>query len=299
LFKKWSREPLVHFLLIGAALFFVYGLQNDGASDQSKRIVFTNADIHRLISLWEKKRQRPPTQVELDGLIEQQIREEVMYREALLMGLDQNDAVVKRRMAQKLEFITADIAAQFEPSDADLQEYLAKHADRFEVPARISFVHVYLNRDQRGKNVQRDARALLEQLSEPGAQKNLMTAGDPFLLGRQHDKMTRHDVSRLFGKDFADRIFTLPPGSWQGPVSSGYGLHLVRIDDETEAVQPGLGVVRDKVYSEWQAQRRRDMDNNFYQSLRQRYEIIIEDAVTSNTVTSGLVTQYLATRANR
>ncbi len=296
--KKWLREPLLHFLLIGAALFLVYGWQNDGILDQSNRIIFTKADINRLILLWEKKRQRPPTRVELAGLIEQQIHEEVMYREALLMGLDQNDAVVKRRMAQKVEFITADIAAQSEPSDADLDEYLARHADRFEVPGRISFVHVYLNRDQRGENVQQEARSLLAQLSKPGLQKDIMTAGDPFMLGQQHDKMTRHDVSRLFGKDFANRIFTLPPGSWQGPVSSGYGLHLVRIDDKTEAVQPDLSVVRDKVYSEWQALQRRDMDKAFYQSLRQRYEIIIEDADTNYIVASDLVAKDLVTRAN-
>jgi len=299
LFKKLLREPLLHFLLIGASLFLVYGMQNDGIADQSKRIVFTKTDISRLILVWEKKRQRPPSQIELEGLIEQQVREEVMYRAALSMGLDQNDAIVRRRMAQKVEFITADIAAQSEPTDAELEEYLARHTDVFEVPGRISFVHVYLNRDQRGENVQQDARSLLEQLSEPGSQKDIMTAGDPLMLGQQQDKMTRHDVSRLFGKDFANRVFMLPTGSWQGPVSSGYGLHLVRIDDKTKAVQPDLSVVRDKVYSEWQAQQRRDMDKKFYQSLRQRYEIIIEDAVTSNSVVGGRVTQYLATRANR
>jgi len=299
LFKKLLREPLLHFLLIGASLFLIYGLQNDGISDQGKRIVFTQADINRLVLVWEKKRQRPPTQVELEGLIEQQIRDEVMYREALSMGLDENDAVVRRRMAQKVEFITSDIAAQFEPTDADLEGYLATHMDEFEVPGRISFVHVYLNRDQHSDNMQQDVQSLLDQLSKPGSQTDFMTAGDPFMLGQQHEKMTRHDVSRLFGNEFVNSIFALPVGSWQGPVSSGYGLHLVRIDDKTEAVQQDLSMVRDKVYSEWQAQQRRDMDRAFYQSLRQRYEIIIDDAATGNNVGSHLVTKDLATRANR
>ncbi len=298
MFKKLLREPLLHFLLIGASLFLIYGLQNDGITDQSKRIVFTKADTNRLVLIWQKKRQRPPTQAELKGMIEQQIREEVLYREALAMGLDQNDAIVRRRLAQKIEFITADIAAQSEPTDAELEEYMAKHADKFEVPGRISFVHVYLNRDHRGDNVQQDARSLLDQLSKPGSQTEFMTAGDPFMLGQQHEKMTRHDVSRLFGNDFVNSIFTLPVGSWQGPVSSGYGLHLIRIDDKTEAVQPDLSVVRDKVYSEWQALQRRDMDKAFYQSLRQRYEIIIEDAATNNTVANDLLAKGLATRAN-
>lgn len=297
--KKWLREPLLHFLLIGASLFLIYGLQNDGVSDRSKRIIFTQADINRLVLVWGKKRQRPPTQLELEGLIEQQIREEVMYREALSMGLDQNDAVVRRRMAQKVEFITSDIAAQFEPTDAGLEEYLAKHTDQFEVPGRISFMHVYLNRDRRGENVQQDARSLLAQLSKPGSRKDIMTAGDPFMLGQWHEQVTRHDVSRLFGKDFVSSIFALPVGSWQGPVSSGYGLHLVRIDDKTEAVQPDLSVVRDKVYSEWHAQQRRDMDKAFYQSLRQRYEIIIEGAVTNGAVAGDFATKDLITRVNQ
>jgi len=299
LFNKLLREPLVHFLLIGGLLFFIYSLQNDGISDQSNRIVFTQADINRLTLIWEKKRLRPPTQSELKGLIEQRIREEVMYREALAMGMDQNDSIVRRRLAQKVEFISADLAAQVEPSETDLADYLAAHPDMFSIPGYISFVHVYLNRDQRGENVQQDAGSLLEQLSEPGSQKDIMTAGDPFMLGQRHDNMTRHDVSRLFGKDFANRVFTLPPGSWQGPVASGYGLHLIRIDDKTESVRPDLGMVRDKVYSEWQAQQRRDMDKAFYKSLRQRYEIVIDDAVTSNTVASDLVTKDLATRASR
>ena len=289
--KKWLREPLLHFLLIGGALFLLYGLQNENVVDNNNRIVISEADINRLTTLWGKKRQRLPTKTELEGLIEQQIREEVMYREALAMGLDQNDAIVRRRLAQKVEFISADIAAQFEPTDSDLKEYLTKHADKFEVPGRISFVHVYLNRDQRGENVHQDIQSLLDQLLKPGSQTDFMTVGDPIMLGQQHEQMTRHDVSRLFGRDFTSRIFELPVGSWQGPVSSGYGLHLVRIDDKTEPVQPELSVVRDKVYNEWLAQQRRDMDKAFYQSLRQRYEIIIKDDTKQDVVTKDLVTR--------
>ena len=289
--KKWLREPLLHFLLIGGALFLLYGLQNQGTSNTNDRIVISKADIDRLNTLWQKKRLRPATQVELDGLIEQQIREEVMYREALAMGMDQNDAIVRRRLAQKVEFISADLAAQVEPTDEELTEYLAAHSDQFEVPARMSFVQVYFNIDRRGEQAEKDALRLLHDLKQNASkadstQVDIEAAGDPFMMGLQHENITEYGVSRLFGKDFASELFTLPSGSWQGPVSSGYGLHLVRIKNKTIAQQVELDAVREKVRSEWLAQQRRTIDADFYKSLRQRYEIVIDDVISNNIVTS-------------
>lgn len=284
--KKWLREPLLHFLLIGAALFVLYGLQNDEVIGDDKRIVFTRADIGRLVTLWEKKWQRLPTQQELEGLIESQIREEVLYREALAMGLDQQDTVVHRRLAQKMEFISADIAAQAEPTEAELAEYLAAHADQFEVAGRVSFVQVYLNADKRGAQVQQDARHLLEELSQPASAVDIMAAGDAFMFGQQHEQLSKQGVARLFGEVFATEMFTLPVGSWQGPVASGYGLHLVRIDQKTEPQQPELDTVRDKVRNEWLAGQRRTMDEAFYNSLRQRYEIVIADITQEHLVSA-------------
>ncbi len=284
--NKWLREPLVHFLLIGGALFLLYGLQNEGFVEQSNRIVISEAELDRLITLWGKKRQRPPTQFELEGLIEQQIREEVLYREARAMGLDQNDSIVRRRLAQKVEFIFADLVSQAEPTDTDLADYLATHADLFEVPGRISFVQVYLSTDKRGARVEEDASRLLADLLKASPDADIMMAGDRFMFGQQYKQQTEHDVSRLFGKDFANKLFNLPVGHWQGPVLSGYGLHLVRIDNKTDARQPELDAVRDKVHNEWLARQRRVADEAFYQSLRQRYEIIIENVKTKNAIAS-------------
>lgn len=274
--KKWLREPLLHFLLIGAALFVFYNLQTDDSADDSNSIVITESDIDRLITLWEKKWQRLPTEAELEGLIEAQIREEVLYREALAMGLDQNDTIVRRRLAQKVEFISADLASQAEPSDADLQAYLDAHAEKFAVPARISFQQIYLNADQRGNNVEQDARRLLDELSGPGASVDIMAAGDPFMFGQQHEQLTEHGVARLFGQQFAEKIFELPVGRWHGPVISGYGLHLVYVDAKSESKASTLDEVRDKVRDEWLAQQRRKMDQVFYSELRKRYDIKVE-----------------------
>ena len=276
MFKKWLREPLLHFLLIGAALFLLYGLQDDDTVNDSNSIVISETDIDRLITLWEKKWQRLPTQQELDGMIESQIREEVLYREALAMGLDQGDTIVRRRLAQKVEFISADIATQVEPSEADLQSYLKAHPDKFGVPARISFQQIYFNADKRGENAQQDAKQLLDTLTQPGSAIDITAAGDSFMFGQKHEDLTRHGVSRLFGKQFTDELFELQVDSWNGPVISGYGLHLVWLDAKSEAEPSALDDVRERVRNEWMSEQRKKMDAAFYAELRKRYEITVE-----------------------
>ena len=276
--KKWLREPLLHFLLIGAALFFLYDLQNEGYVNDNDRIVISKGNIDRLISLWEKKRQRLPTQAELQDMIEQQVREEVMYREALAMGLDKNDAIVRRRLAQKIEFISSDIAAMAEPGDEELIKFLNAHPEKFETPASLSFEHIYFNNDKREAQTGPDALKLLDELKQPDAVIDTHIAGDPFIMGQQYDEITEYGVSRIFGQEFAAELFRLNTGDWQGPVRSGYGAHLVRISNKSPAQAAELNTVREKVRNEWQAEQRQSMNKTFYESLRQRYDIVIENA---------------------
>ncbi len=275
--KKWLREPLLHFLLIGAAIFLLYGLQNDQAAEDDNRITITEADVDRLLSLWEKRWKRLPTRSELDGIIEAQIREEVYYREALAMGLEQNDSVVRRRLAQKLEFIFSDIASQAEPTDTELEDYLETHPRQFEIPGRISFVQIYLNADQRGEQVDEDAARLLDELKKADQALDLSTVGDAFMFGQLHHDLSKHQVARLFGKEFAEQIFELPVGEWCEALVSGYGLHLVRVDKKTAAVTPPLNEVRARVFNEWQTRQRDMMNEQFYQNLRAHYDVVIED----------------------
>ena len=275
------REPLLHFLLIGSAIFLVYSLQNEGRPDNN-RIVISEAQINHLVTLWEKKRQRLPTQHELESMIEQQIREEVMYREALAMGLDQNDGIIRRRLAQKIEFISADLAALVEPTEAELTRYLLAHSKEFELPARINFVQVYISPDKHGEQAQNYANSLLDKLTQADSEVDVSTIGDPFMLDQHYEQLTEHDVTRLFGKDFASNLFTLPVGNWQGPVQSGYGAHLVRIDNRSESRQQALNAVREKVQAEWMVRQRRDMDKSIYNNLRQRYEIVVEDVIVKD-----------------
>lgn len=286
--NKWLHEPLLHFLLIGAVLFVVYELQNDGRIDNN-RIVIGEAEINHLLALWQKKRQRLPTQEELQGLIDQQVREEIMYREALAMGLDQNDPVVRRRLAQKVEFISSDLAALVEPADSELEAYLAKHSEKFELPARINFTQVYINPDKHGADTEDHAKHLLTKLMQThvDTEAGISSIGDPIMLDQQYEQMSEHGVSRLFGNDFADKLFTLPVGNWQGPVNSGYGLHLVWIDSKTPARQRELAEVHDKVRNEWLAQQRRIMDRSFYQGLRERYEVIVKTPAEKDLLASS------------
>jgi hypothetical protein len=210
-------------------------------------------------------------------MIQQQIREEVMVREALAMGLDKNDSVIRRRLAQKIEFITSDLAALAEPTEAELSNYLSIHSEQFSISARIDFEQVFINPEKRGVDTDGYANSLLNKLTQAGENNDVTTLGDSLMLGQQHAQVTKHDVSRLFGKEFASNLFTLSVGIWQGPIQSGYGLHLVRIRNKTENQLPEFNTVRKNVLAEWQAQQRRDMDKAFYESLRQRYEIVIEN----------------------
>lgn len=286
------REPLLHFMLIGAVIFLVYDLQDDDYANDANRIVISKADIDHLNAILTKKQQRPPTQIELDGLIEQQIREQVMYREALAMGMDQNDAIVRKRLAQKVEFISSDIAATIEPTDNDLTDYLKAHPEKFESAAFLSFEQIYFNRDKRGTQTRDDALRTLTELNENNlktetGQTEISNTGDSFMMGLNHDDITEYGVSRLFGKNFAAELFKLETGDWQGPIDSSYGLHLVRITNKKDTQKAELNSVRDKVRNEWLSEQRHTMNEMFYQNLRQRYEIVIEKSTEKNNLASS------------
>lgn len=284
---RWLKEPLLHFLLIGAGLFMLYAWQTDDDALRPDQIVFTEAHIDRLINLWERKWQRLPTQQELQGLIEQQVREEVLYREALAMGLDKDDMVVRRRMSQKMEFISNDLASLAEPDDTQLQTYLDENPEKFSIPGRISYSQVYLNVSNRGDQVYADAQVLLDELSSSSVDEDFTMAGDSFMAGYHFNDETDFGVSRIFGKAFAQQIFELPVGEWTGPVESGYGLHLVRIDSRTASRAPSLEQVRDKVRIEWVAQQQRQTNDLLYSELRKRYEITIEGPAAETGQTGG------------
>lgn len=268
--KRWLREPLVHFLGLGALLFLLNTAFGSSAT-VDPTIAMREPEIERLAQLFAAQWQRPPTREELDGLVEQQIREEVLYREAVAMGLDKNDAIVRRRLVQKLEFLSQDLVDE-NPSEADLHAFFEDNKARFQEPAVLTFAHVYLNPDSRGDSLRPDAKRLLAEL-RAGSAGDPSDLGDRFLLPLNFAQRSQNEVAGLFGADFAAELAGLEIGSWQGPVASGYGLHLVMMKDRVDAHVPEFGTVRDKVRTEYLNVQRRDADETMYQSLRERYRI--------------------------
>jgi hypothetical protein len=280
---KLLREPLVHFLLLGAGLFVVFGLVNEEDRAKPEKIIVTASQIEHLKAGFGRTWQRPPTEQELEGLIQDYIREEVLYREAMALGLDRDDTIIRRRLRQKMEFLSEDVAAQTEPTDEELRNYLTKHPDQFRVEERFTFRHIYFNPDRRGDELQSDVERLLMELKKIGKKADITNLGDSFLLDHEFKSISRSDVTKLFGEKFAAKLSELSVGQWQGPVTSGYGVHLIFIAERTEGRVPSLEEVRDAVYREWSNAQRIETNENFYQNLRGRYTVTFEHPKKSDS----------------
>jgi len=274
--SRLLRAPLVHFLILGAGLFLLFGFFGEADEDRRGQIVISRGDVDQLVLGWTKTWQRPPTAEELSGLIEDRIREEVYYREALALGLDSDDTIVRRRMRQKLEFLTDDLTLAVNPTDEELQSFLTEHAERFHVAPRVSFEHVYLSRDRRRNALEADVERILSVLTTGGGDVDPESVGDPILLPRRFDLVSEDEVQKLFGPDFAAGLAGLPTGRWTGPVESGYGVHLVLIRAREAAAAPSLDQVRRAVERDWRAMRRDEAAAAFYETLRERYTITVE-----------------------
>ncbi len=275
--KKLLSEPLLHFLLIGGLLFFIYDMTSEEiVADDNNSIVISEAKINQLINQWQRRWQRLPTQQELQGLVKAHIHEEVLYREALAMGLDKDDTVVRQRMTRKIEFISNDLASIDEPSNTQLQTYLDTHTEKFLLPGKISFSQIYLNTDKRGAQIQADADKLLNELSQSTTKVDISSLGDSFMGGQVYNSLNDFELSRLFGDRFREQLFELSVDKWVGPVESGYGLHLVRIESRTAPRVPSLILVRDKVQNEWMAEQQQKANTAFYGELYKRYKITVD-----------------------
>lgn len=275
--KRMLREPLLHFFLLGAGLFFVYSmLQKHVAKGSVGEIVITQGQVEHFASGFLKTWQRPPTPEEIAGLVRDWVQEEVYYREAIAMGLDKEDTIIRRRLRQKMEFISNDIAAETEPTDAELNAYLQAHPDMFMTEPRFSFSQVYLNPEKHGKHLADDALQLLAQLNHADNKNDVSALGDTLMLETHFSTMRSGEVASLFGTPFAAKLSELVPGQWQGPVESGYGVHLVLVSARIEAGLPALAEIRDSVIREWSNAKRLEANDKFYQDLLKRYTVTIE-----------------------
>ena len=276
--KRLLREPLLHFLLLGVALFGVYALARGKSPNRTSQIVVTQSQIEQLVVGFTRTWQRQPTQEELAGLVEDRIREEVLYREAMSMGLDRDDTIVRRRLRQKLEFLIPDLASQIAPpTERELEAYLQQHADKYRGAPTVSFEQVFFDRERRGKSVSTDAVAALTRLNGPGGSAvNLDTVGDASLLPIELTRSQESEVARLFGGTFSEGLVKVPPGRWVGPLESSYGLHLVLVREQVPGRAPEMASVREAVLRDLQAERRQQALDAAYAKFRRRYAVVVE-----------------------
>lgn len=280
---KIIKEPLLHFFLAGCVLFATYGWLNrdvdDAAGSASRTVRITANEVEWLKQTWARQWQRPPSKDELKGLVADYLKEELLAREARALKLDENDTVVRRRLAQKMEFMVQDTAQLTEPDEPALRRVYDAHRERFQSPARISFTHVYFNRDRRGARAEADARASLQRLSRQGTVVNVADLGDRFLAQYEFNDADEQAVAGVLGQEFAHRVFALETGKWQGPIESGYGLHLVRVANRQSAQPREFATVRGEVLTLWREQREQEQRKLYFDALLRKYEVVVDESV--------------------
>jgi peptidyl-prolyl cis-trans isomerase C len=267
------KDPLVHFLAIGVLLFAISAWRGETVGTGRERIVITAAQVEQARTAAAALQGREPTTEELTALIEPTIRDEVFYREALALGLDVNDDEVRRRLIEKMSYLTQGLADP-EPSSADeLREFYDSSPDLFTVPVLVSFDQVFFSPAERGAAVEADAAAGLAALRSGRAPTEV---GDRTPLREAYDDAPREQVAVLFGEELAEALFSGPPGEWAGPYRSDFGLHLVRLRDRSAARLPPYEEIAGRVAEEFAAARRREADARSYREMRDRYEVVIE-----------------------
>jgi hypothetical protein len=267
------REPLVHFLLLAGLIFAAYGLLA-GREETEEAIVVTPAKVEQMASIFARTWQRPPTADELKGLIDDYVKEEIYVREAMRLGIDQDDTVIRRRLRMKMEFLNDAEVEATPATDADLTAYLAAHSNKFQEAPRIAFEQIYIDTQKRGDAAQADAAAILVSLKKDAAFAS--GAGDTTLLPPSMPLTDRQGIAQMFGDDFAAAVVALPVGHWQGPVPSGFGLHLVKVTDQQAGRLPALADIRPQVEREWLNDRREAVARQKLNEFLKRYKVTIE-----------------------
>ena len=274
--RRLLREPLLHFLLAGTALFLLYEASNRGGSDAPREIVISESRVTAIAENFATVWMRPPTVEELKGLVDDYVAEEIFYREAIAMGLDRDDTVIRRRLRQKMEFISDSVADSGEPTDAQLQSYLMQNAEKFARPAELTFLQVYLSAERRGDTVRADAEKLLAELQAGRGPADPAEAGDTTLLPTTMVAASPQAIVNVFGQEFARQVDEAPLGQWSGPIESAFGLHLVRVNERVVGKAPMLGEFRPIVLREWQAEHRQRQNQSLLATLRDKYEVRVE-----------------------
>ena len=274
--KRVLAEPLLHFLLLGAALFAANAyIARDGVDGAApKRIELTLDDLRQIAIYFQAQWRRPPTSDEFGALVESKIKQEVLYREALAMGLDKDDEIVRRRMAQKMQFIAEDVASAYEPSTAELRKWFDANSAKFAQPGRITFRQLYFSPDQRGARAHDDAAKALTRLANAPIDAK-PAVGDPMLLQDYYGDRSSEQIAKDFGPSFATALFELTPGRWQGPLESGFGWHLVFVDSIVPGRIPAFEEIDGDVKTAWLGEQKAIAWQKAYDAMRAKYVVLL------------------------
>jgi hypothetical protein len=277
--RRCLREPLLQFLLAGLLLFVAYHQvsRGSGAPDAGGRIELTADDLRRIEIAWRAQGREPLSPEQLRRLVEARVREEILLREALALGLDRDDTIVRRRLAQKMEFLFEDVAALRDPTASELRAWFEENPERFTLPARASFRHLYFSPDRRGAARDDAARALATLAGAPADGAAPATPADPFMFRDYYGDRSFDEIARTFGPGFARALFELAPGAWSGPIESGYGWHLVWVDEITPAQMPAFEDVEADARREWIEAERAEIRERAFEAMRARYEVVLPE----------------------
>ncbi|OWV91953.1 peptidylprolyl isomerase [Rhizobium sp. N122] len=276
--RRLVSEPLLHFVAAGALLFGGYNVLTPARDDAAtiNRIVLTKDDVRQLAISWLAQGRSTPTPEQVRGLVDQKVTQEILFREAVALGLDRDDEVVKRRLAQKMDFLASDVAALQEPTDVELKDWFEKNSDTFALPAHATFRHLYFSTDRHGKETKEAAAAALALIEGKSPESSEVAAiGDPFMFQSNYGDATPDQMAKEFGPEFSKTLFQLAPGKWAGPVKSGYGWHLVWIDSIEPGRIPTYAEVMPNVKAGWIDDKYREIKNSALDEMRSRYTIVV------------------------
>lgn len=277
--KTLLKDPFLHFIALGALIFLFVAVRGNGEGAVDRDIIVSAADVARLEALWQSQYSRPPSDDERAAIIDNHIREEVLFREAMSLDLGNDDIIVRRRLVQKFLFLSEDLIELATPGDGELDAWYEEHQARYLVSPQISFRHVYLSAEKRAGAARGDAAVMVARLQrEAGGWRAL---GDPFMLQREYAARKETEIAELFGSGFAGHMATLEEGAWTGPVRSAYGWHAVQILKRAEQSLPALNDIRGEVLADYNAEKRDEANQAFYQAVRARYNVTLEAAVAT------------------
>lgn len=278
---NWLKEPLLHFLLIGSALFGLYYLSNPSALKSDHLITVDTNTINHLSTAFQRNWNRAPTQQELEALVNDYIVEEIFYRQALALGLDQNDALIRRRLKQKMELLVSSSADQLQPSDQALEAFLEQHPEKFELEPRISFKQIYVRTDRSRVQIEAQLETIQAALAKGDA-----VMGSSTLLPTQMDDASTREIDRVFGSGFAQQLQKLPTERWSDPIQSGLGLHFIKVTRVQASELPDLASIRPQVEREWLRVQEEKIKAQLRENLLADYQVKVEWPQQATTKTS-------------